>query len=148
MHSANAAAAIAGEAARSPMLRVLRGTVTTIGRAFVSKVRDFFSVMARILDLHGMASLAVQDDREHVCRYLDSQLDPYEPSVGTVPDEPDVVLSPKLHIVPEALCDVHGPAGDGRRTGSDGQRCYLLHGDSRFELPRLHSQTTQVRLAY
>jgi hypothetical protein len=125
----------------------MRGTVTTIGRVFVSKVRDFSSVMARVFDLHGLASLAVQDDREHVCRYLDSQLDPYEPSVGTVP-EPDVVLSPKLDIVPETLCDVQGPAGDGRRTGSDGQRCYLLDRDSRFELPRLDSSTTQVRLSY
>jgi hypothetical protein len=104
--------------------------------------------MPRIFDLHGLASLAVKDDRKHVCRYLDSELDPYEPSVGAVPEEPDLVLSPKPDIVPEALSDVHGPAGDGRRTASDGERCYLLHGDCRFELPCLDSQMKQVELSY
>jgi hypothetical protein len=104
--------------------------------------------MARIFDLHGLASLAVEDDREHVFRRLNSQLDPYEPSVGMVPAATDVVLTPNDDILPGTLCDVHGPAGDGRRTGSDGRRCYLLHGNCRFELPRLRSQTGQVRLSY
>jgi hypothetical protein len=104
--------------------------------------------MPRIFNLHGLAILAVDDDREDVCRRLDSQLDPYEPSVETVPAETDVVLTPNHDIVPRTLCDVHGPAGDGRRTGSDGRRCYLLRGDSRFELPRLGPPTGQVRLSY
>jgi hypothetical protein len=111
-------------------------------------VKDYFSFMARIFDLHGLASLAVQDDRDHVSRYLDSQLDPYEPLVGTVPEESDLLLCPNLEIIPEPLRDVHGPAGDGRRTGSDGQRCYLLHGSSRFELPRLSSGSARIRLEY
>jgi hypothetical protein len=104
--------------------------------------------MPRLFDLHGLASLAVHDDRDQVCRYLDSQLDPYEPSRGTALEEPDVVLNPKTKIVPDTLCDVQGPAGDGRRTASDGERCYLLHGDYRFEVPRLHSPLTQVPIAY
>lgn len=104
--------------------------------------------MARIFDLHGLAGLAVEDDREHVFRRLKSQLDPYEPSAGMVPEETDVVLTPNDDILPGTLSDVHGPAGDGRRTGSDGRRCYLLHGNSRFELPRLGPQTGQIRLAY
>jgi hypothetical protein len=104
--------------------------------------------MARIFDLHGLASLAVEDDREQVFRHLDAQLDPYEPSAGMDPEEADVVLSPNTQIVPPILCDVHGPAGDGRRTGSDGRRCYLLHGDSRFELPRVYPNESQVRLSY
>ena len=65
-----------------------------------------------------------------------------------VPAATDVVLTPNDDILPGTLCDVHGPAGDGRRTGSDGRRCYLLHGNCRFELPRLRSQTGQVRLSY
>jgi len=104
--------------------------------------------MTRIFDLHGLAILAVEDDREDVFRRLDSQLDPYEPSVGVVPEKTDVVLTPNDGIVPRMLCDVHGPAGDGRRTGSDGRRCYLLRGDSRFELPRWPPHTGQVRLSY
>ncbi len=104
--------------------------------------------MARIFDLHGLVSLAINDDREHIFRYLDSQLDPYEPSVGPVPTHGDIVLSPNTDMVPRSLCDVHGPAGDGRRTGSDGRSCYLLHGTSRFELPRLYPGDGQVSLSY
>jgi hypothetical protein len=104
--------------------------------------------MARIFDLDGLASIAVDDDRDHVSRYLDSQLDPYEPSVGLIPEETDVVLTPNDGILHRKLCDVHGPAGDGRRTGSDGRRCYLLHGDSRLELPRLDPQSGRLRLSY
>jgi len=104
--------------------------------------------MARIFDLHGLASLAVDDDREQVVRNLDTQLDPFEPSVGTIPVNTDVVLSPNSDMVARTLCDVHGPAGDGRRTGSDGQRCYLLRGGSRFELPRVYPPMGQVRLSY
>jgi hypothetical protein len=104
--------------------------------------------MARIFDLHGLASLAVDDDRERVVRNLDIQLDPFEPSVGPVPANTDVVLSPNSDIVARTLCDVHGPAGDSRRTGSDGRRCYLLRGGSRFELPRVYPPMGQVRLSY
>jgi hypothetical protein len=124
------------------------GRVFTMGRVFVSIAKGYFSLMAHLFDLHGLASLAVQDDREHVIRYLDSQLDPYEPSAGIVPDETDVMLRPNTTIVPQTLRDVHGPAGDGRRTGSDGRRCYLLRGESRFELPLLRPDTRQVRLSY
>jgi hypothetical protein len=101
-----------------------------------------------MFDLDGLASLAVEDDREHVSRHLDSQLDPYEPSVGINPEKIDVVLTPNSDIVPRMLSDVHGPAGDARRTGSDGRRCYLLRGNSWFELPRLDPQAGQVRLSY
>jgi hypothetical protein len=104
--------------------------------------------MAQIFDLHGLASLAVEDDRDHVSRCLESQLDPYEPSVGLIPEKTDVVLTPNDGILPRTLCDVHGPAGDGRRTGSDGRRCYLLRGESRLELPRLDPQAGQLRLSY
>jgi hypothetical protein len=104
--------------------------------------------MARIFDLHGLVSLAVDDDREQVLRHLDTQLDPYEPSAGMAPEVTDVVLSPNAGIVPPILCDVHGPAGDGRRTGSDGESCYLLHGESRFELPRVYPHEGRVRLSY
>ena len=104
--------------------------------------------MARIFNLHGLASLAVEDDLRQVFRHLDMQLDPYEPHTGMDPDEADVVLSPNTEIVPPTLCDVHGPAGDGRRTGSDGRRCYLLRGDSRIELPRAYPYLEQVRLSY
>jgi hypothetical protein len=104
--------------------------------------------MARIFNLHGLASLAVEDDLRQVFRHLDTQLDPYEPHVGMDPDEADIVLSPNTEIVPPTLCDVHGPAGDGRRTGSDGRRCYLLRGDSRIELPRVYPHVEQVRLSY
>jgi hypothetical protein len=104
--------------------------------------------MARIFDLHGLASLAVEDDREQVIRTLDTQLDPFEPSVGATPADTDVVLSPNVDIVSRSLCDVHGPAGDGRRTGSDGRRCYLLRGGSRFELPRVYPPMGHVRLSY
>lgn len=104
--------------------------------------------MTRIFDLHGLASIAIADDREQVFRHLDTQLDPYEPSVGLDPEETDVLLSPNAEIVPTTLSDVHGPAGDGRRTGSDGRRCYLLRGDARFELPQVCSHTGQVRLSY
>jgi hypothetical protein len=104
--------------------------------------------MARIFDLHGLASLAVDDDREQVVRNLDTQLDPFPPSVGTIPANTDVVLSPNSRIVARTLCDVHGPAGDGRRTGSDGWRCYLLRGGSRFELPRVYPPMGEVRLSY
>jgi hypothetical protein len=104
--------------------------------------------MARIFDLHGLVSLAINDDREHIFRHIDAQLDPYEPSVGPVPPHADIVLSPNTDIVSRSLCDVHGPAGDGRRTGSDGQSCYLLHGTARFELPRAYPQDGQVSLSY
>ena len=104
--------------------------------------------MARIFDLHGLASLTIDDDRERVLRYVDSQLDPYQPSVGVDPDTTDVVLCPNNEILPRTFRDVHGPAGDGRRTGVADGRCYLLHGDSGFELPRLSSQIDQVRLSY
>ncbi len=104
--------------------------------------------MARIFDLHGLVSLVINDDREHIFRDLDSQLDPYEPSIGPVPPHADIVLSPNTDMVPRSLCDVHGPAGDGRRTGSDGRSCYLLHGTSRFELPRVYPGDGQVSLSY
>lgn len=104
--------------------------------------------MARIFDLHGLASFAVDDDRDHISRYLDSQLDPYEPSVGLVPEKTDVVLTPNAGILHRNLCDVHGPAGDGRRTGSDGRRCYLLYGNSRFELPDFDAPPGRLRLSY
>ena len=104
--------------------------------------------MARIFDLHGLVSLAINDDREQILRYLDVQLDPYEPTVGKVPTHADIVLSPNTDMVSRSLCDVHGPAGDGRRTGSDGESCYLVHGTSRFELPGTYPQDGQVRLSY
>ena len=104
--------------------------------------------MARIFDLHGLASLAVDDDRDHISRYLDSQMDPYEPSIGMVREETDVVLTPNDGILSRKLCDVHGPAGDARRTGSDGRVCYLLHRGSRLELPRFDPPPRQLRLAY
>lgn len=104
--------------------------------------------MARIFDLHGLVSLSINDEREHIFRHLDAQLDPYEPRTATVPPHADIVLSPNTDIVSRSLSDVHGPAGDGRRTGSDGQCCYLLRGMSRFELPRVYPQDGQVRLSY
>jgi hypothetical protein len=104
--------------------------------------------MARIFDLHGLVSLAVNDDREQIVRDLETQLDPYEPSVGPVPAHADIVLNPKPSIVSRTLRDVHGPAGDGRRTGSDGRSCYLLRGNARFELPRRYLQDGQVNLSY
>jgi hypothetical protein len=104
--------------------------------------------MARIFDLHGLVGLAINDDREHIFRYLDSQLDPYEPSIGPVPPHADIVLSPNTDMVPRSLSDVHGPAGDGRRTEWDGLFCYLLHVTSRFELPREYPGDGQVRLSY
>jgi len=88
--------------------------------------------VARIFDLHGLVSLAIDDEREHIARQLDAQLDPYEPSVGPIPTHADIVLSPNTAMVSRSLRDVHGPAGDGRRTGSDGDSCYLLRGDLRF----------------
>jgi hypothetical protein len=104
--------------------------------------------MARIFDLHGLVSLVINDDREHIFRHLDRQLDPYEPGVGPVPANADIVLSPSTDIVSRSLSDVHGPAGDGRRTGSDGRCCYLLRGTSRFELPRMYPQDGRVSLSY
>jgi hypothetical protein len=104
--------------------------------------------MARLFDLHGLVSLAINDEREHIFRHLDAQLDPYEPRIATVPPQADIVLSPNTDIVSRSLSDVHGPAGDGRRTGSDGRCCYLLRGTSRFELPRVYPQDGQVRLSY
>lgn len=104
--------------------------------------------MARIFDLHGLVGLVINDDREHIFRHLESQLDPYEPSIGPVPPHADIVLSPNTNMVARTLCDVHGPAGDGRRTGSDGRTCYLLHGMSRFELPRVYPADGQVSLSY
>ena len=104
--------------------------------------------MARIFDLHGLVKLAINDDREQIFRQLDAQLDPYEPSVAPVPTHADIVLSPNTDILARSLCDVHGPAGDGRRTGSDGRGCYLLRGTSRFELPRVYPQNGQVSLSY
>jgi hypothetical protein len=104
--------------------------------------------MARIFDLHGLVSLAVNDDREQIVRDLETQLDPYEPSVGPVPAHADIVLNPKPSIVSRTLSDVHGPAGDGRRTGSDGRSCYLLRGNARFELPRRYLQDGPVNLSY
>jgi hypothetical protein len=104
--------------------------------------------MARIFDLHGLVSLAINDDREHIFRQLGMHLDPYEPSVGPVPTHADIVLSPNTDMVSRNLSDVHGPAGDGRRTGSDNRGCYLLRGASRFELPRVYPQDGQVSLSY
>ncbi len=104
--------------------------------------------MARIFDLHGLVKLAINDDREQIFRQLDAQLDPYEPSVAPVPTHADIVLSPNTDILARSLRDVHGPAGDGRRTGSDGRCCYLLRGTSRFELPRVYPQNGQVSLSY
>jgi hypothetical protein len=104
--------------------------------------------MARIFDLHGLVSLAIDDEREHISRQLDAQLDPYEPSVGPIPTHADIVLSPNTGMVSRGLIDVHGPAGDGRRTGSDGDRCYLLRGTARFELPRLYPTDGRVTLSY
>jgi hypothetical protein len=104
--------------------------------------------MARIFDLHGLVSLAINDDREHILRQLDAQLDPYEANVAPVPTHVDIVLSPNTDMVSRSLHDVHGPAGDGRRTGSDGRCCYLLRGASRFELPRVYPQNGQVSLSY
>jgi hypothetical protein len=104
--------------------------------------------MARIFDLHGLVSLAINDDREQIFRHLDAQLDPYEPRIGPVPTHADIVLSPNTNMLSRSLSDVHGPAGDGRRTGSDGSCCYLLRGTSRFELPRVYPQDGQVSLSY
>jgi hypothetical protein len=104
--------------------------------------------MARIFDLHGLVSLAINDDREHILRHLGAQLDPYEPTAAQVPTHADIVLSPNTGIVSRELTDVHGPAGDGRRTGSDGQRCYLLRGISRFELPHSYPSEGQISLSY
>ncbi|MFZ1995888.1 MAG: hypothetical protein WAU75_17380 [Solirubrobacteraceae bacterium] len=104
--------------------------------------------MARIFDLHGLVSLAINDEREHIFRHLDAQLDPYEPRIALVPPHADIVLSPNTAMVSRSLSDVHGPAGDGRRTGSDGRCCYLLRGMSRFELPRVYPQDGQVSLSY
>ena len=104
--------------------------------------------MARIFDLDGLASLAINDDREQIFPHLGSQLDPFEPTVGIAPTDTDIVLSPNSDMVSRTLRDVHGPSGDGRRTGSDGERCYLLRGGSRFELPRVYPQDGQVSLSY
>jgi hypothetical protein len=104
--------------------------------------------MARIFDLHGLVSLGINDEREHIFRHLDAQLDPYEPRIAAVPPHADIVLSPNTDMVSRSLSDVHGPAGDGRRTGSDGRCCYLLRGMSRFELPRVYPQDGQVSLSY
>ena len=104
--------------------------------------------MARIFDLHGLASIAIDDDREPVVRYLASQLDPYQPSVGIAPGTTDIVLCPNNGMVPRTFRDVHGPAGDGRRTGAADGRCYLLRGDAGFELPRLTTLGEQIRLSY
>lgn len=104
--------------------------------------------MTRIFDLDGLASLAIDDDRERIVRYVDSQLDPYQPSVGVDPETTDVVLCPNNGILPRSLRDVHGPAGDGRRTCVVDGRCYLMRGDSLFELPRLSRQDEQIRLSY
>jgi hypothetical protein len=104
--------------------------------------------MARIFDLHGLASLAIDDDREQVIRYVDRQLDPYQPSAAVDPEETDLALYPNNGILPRTFRDVHGPAGDGRRTGAVERRCYLVHRGARFELPRLSSPIEQVRLSY
>jgi hypothetical protein len=104
--------------------------------------------MARIFDLHGLVSLAIDDEREVISRQLDAQLDPYEPRVGPIPTHADIVLSPNTTMVSRSLIDVHGPAGDGRRTGADNHRCYLLRGSSRFELPRAYPQDGPVSLSY
>ncbi len=104
--------------------------------------------MARIFDLHGLVSLAIDDEREDISRQLDAQLDPYEPSVGPIPTHADIVLSPNSAMVSRSLIDVHGPAGDGRRTGADDHGCYLLRGNSRFELPRAYPQDGPISLSY
>ncbi|MBV9581903.1 MAG: hypothetical protein JO057_25255 [Chloroflexi bacterium] len=104
--------------------------------------------MARIFDLHGLASLTVDDDRERVLQYVDAQLDPYQPSAGVDPETTDVVLCPNNGIVAGSFCDVHGPAGDNRRTCVVDGRCYLMRSDSLFELPRLSTEIEQVRLSY
>jgi hypothetical protein len=104
--------------------------------------------MARIFDLHGLVSLAVDDEREDISRQLDAQLDPYEPSVGPIQTHADIVLSPNTGMVSRSLIDVHGPAGDGRRTGRDDHSCYLLRGRSRFELPRAYPQDGPISLSY
>lgn len=104
--------------------------------------------MARVFDLHGLTSLSIDDDRERVLRYVDAQLDPYQPTAGVDPEMTDVVLCPNNGIVPGSLCDVHGPAGDNRRTCVVDGRCYLMRRDSLFELPRLSTQIEPVRLSY
>jgi hypothetical protein len=104
--------------------------------------------MARIFDLHGLASIAIDDEREPVVRYLDSQLDPYQPSTEVDPRRSDLVLCPNNGMVHGTFRDVHGPAGDGRRTAAADGRCFLLRGDSRFELPRLSVLGEQIRLSY
>jgi hypothetical protein len=104
--------------------------------------------MARIYDLHGLASLAIDDDREQVLRYVDWQLDPYQPSPGVDPETTDLSLYPNNDILPRTFRDVHGPAGDGRRTAAVDGRCYLVHRGARFELPSLSSPIEQVRLSY
>lgn len=64
------------------------------------------------------------------------------------PATADVALSPNTAIVPPMMCDVHGPAGDGRRTGWDGRRCYLMRGEFRFELPSVYPHIAPVQLTY
>lgn len=104
--------------------------------------------MAHIFDLHGLASIAIDDDRESVVRFLDSQFDPYQPNMDIDPGTTDLVLCPNNGMVPRTFRDVHGPAGDGRRTGAADGRCYLLRGDSGFELPRVSALGEQLRLSY
>jgi hypothetical protein len=84
-------------------------------------------------DLAGHVALSIAEPEESELAFLASQMDPYRPS--TAASRAPTVLLERLDAVPgSALIDLHRDAGDGRVTGSDGERFYVLDDDLRFEV--------------
>jgi hypothetical protein len=88
--------------------------------------------VAGVYDLSGRLSLRVDDEAEHVKRFFDAQMDPFQRSTGES-DAADVSLAPDLRR--GTFVDVHNPARDGMVTASDGVGLFRVVGGLACAMP-------------
>jgi hypothetical protein len=85
-------------------------------------------------DIAGRLELALGDLPERDAATLTRAFDPYLPR--EVPAAPDVIVERLAPSLP-ALIDIQRDAGDGRLTGTDGERFYVLGRGRRYTVPPL-----------
>jgi hypothetical protein len=87
-------------------------------------------VSTQTFDLGGLVALSIDEPEDAELAFLSTQMDPYR-ATSAPTDAPAVVLERENGAAPP-LVELHRDAGDGRLTGSDGERFYVLDGDRRF----------------
>jgi hypothetical protein len=86
-------------------------------------------------DLSGRLLIQSLEDDDRTARYVDRQMAPFEPSMGSsAGPSADVVLNPSIDDA-GPIVEQHGPANDDLTTGTDGQGLFLLSDGRRFSIP-------------